>query len=712
MNKPPQAPLAPSPRRVVVLGGPRRVGTALTLAAATMAMVAPLTREAPAAPGDRQQRGGPPESRGTRSASFNGQSYDAGARTVEAVFSSGTRVRRWFGYEELAMEETAIDLTRVARNLCPFLDTHNQYENAASLGTVVSARVENGQLVGTIRFADTDRGRLAEGQVSRGELTGISIGYLVRNWQLAELLENDDEVWRAMSWELLEVSLVSVPADPNAGVRSLSGSEPGTPPITPATGELQEDEDMTLSRNLGGGIAPAAIIAAATTPAPDATRSEQTPAADTTPAADQQRQAPVTVNVASIRSAVQNAGLADDVAFDLIARHETQALTRDALMADIGRRFAERDSSAVTVNRISVTRDAGDTMRRGMEEFLVHRMSPGSQLSDIGRSFRGMSLLRMAEEHLAAAGVSVRGMTPNEIAERALHTTSDFANILGNGLNRRLRAAYEENQPSYRNWARRAPNAPDFRSVDVIQISAMPDLVRTSEAGEFRYGTATDGKVSYAVVTYGRIIGVSRQLLVNDDLRALERMTTGFAGSAARLENRTVYAQITSNPTMPDGLPLFHADHGNLGTGAISSNALGTMRKDMRLQKGLQKEELNLMPAHLLAPATQEQLAYQFTSSQFVPAKATDVNEFRAGGRTAIDPIVEAVLDANSTTAWYGVAANSAVDTVEYCYLEGSEGVQMSSRVGFTVDGVELKASLDFAAGAIDHRGLWKSTGL
>lgn len=707
MTKTPKAPPAPPRPRVGLVTG-ARVGTALSLAAAATLIVAPLTRAEPGAPGDRQERGGPPESRGTRSATFNGQSYDATARTVEAVFSSGSRVRRWFGYEELAMEASAIDLTRVTRNLCPFLDTHNQYENAASLGTISAARVENGQLVGTIKFADTDRGRLAEGQVSRGELTGISIGYLVRTWQLAELLENDDEVWRAMSWELLEVSLVSVPADPNAGVRSLSGTQPGTPVITAAPGEIQEEDDM-LKRNLGGGTAPIA----GTTAAPTTTRSE--PAApdtvDTPVQGEQQRQAPTTVNVAAIRSAVTNAGLGDDVAFDLIGRHETQALTRDALMADIGRRFAERDTPATTVNRISVTRDAGDTMRRGMEDFILHRMSPGSELTELGRGYRGMSLLRMAEEHLGAGGVNVRGMTPNEIAERALHTTSDFANILGNGLNRRLRAAYEENQPSYRSWARRAPNAPDFRSIDVLQISAMPDLVKTSEAGEFRYGTATDGKVSYAVITYGRIIGVSRQLIVNDDLRALERMTTGFAGSASRLENRTVYAQITSNPVMPDGKTLFHADHGNLGSGPISATSLGSMRTGMRLQKGLQGEELNLMPAHLLAPATQEQLAYQYTSSQFVPAKATDVNEFRAGGRTAIDPVVEAVLDANSTTAWYGAAANSSVDTVEYCYLEGSEGVQMSSRVGFTVDGVELKASLDFAAAVIDHRGLWKSTG-
>ncbi|PXA96645.1 peptidase U35, partial [Nostoc sp. 3335mG] len=80
-----------------------------------------------------------------------------------------------------------------------------------------------------------------------------------------------------------------------------------------------------------------------------------------------------------------------------------------------------------------------------------------------------------------------------EIAERALHTTSDFPALMGNAMNRRLRAAYDEHEPTYRRWARRAPNAPNFKSIDVVQLSAMPELLQVNEAGEFRYGTFSDG---------------------------------------------------------------------------------------------------------------------------------------------------------------------------------------------------------------------------
>ena len=76
-------------------------------------------------------------------------------------------------------------------------------------------------------------------------------------------------------------------------------------------------------------------------------------------------------------------------------------------------------------------------------------------------------------------------------------------------------------------------------------------------------------------------------------------------------------------------------------------------------------------------------------------------------------PIVEPRLDAVASvgdTNWYTAADPSSIDTIEYCYLEGQQGVYIETRQGFEVDGVEIKARLDFAAAAIDFRGLQKNT--
>lgn len=655
-----------------------------------------------------------------RALAIRAETFDEAANTVEVTFTTGARGTRFmFSRWELVEEELSTDPTSVRLDRInaggPVLNSHNSWELSDQIGAVVpgTARMENGVGVARLMFSRRDDVAPIVQDIRDGIIRNVSVGYVVHEYQVTER-EGERPIYRGVDWEPYEISFVSMPFDAGAQVRGQQAGQGGFPCI--------------IRRNQ-----PAATE--------NAMEDEQTPAVDDAPTNETRstpvEPAPVAAdNVASdyIRRSCAAAGLGDDVAFELIARRDSTGLNKDQMMAEIGRRFAERDAPVNTVSRVTVTRDSGDVARQALSDAMLLRMSPQISIEEYrpetramvlggarsyddmverAQPFRHMGLLRMAEEYLSIRGVSVRGMSAHEVAERALHTSSDFANLTGNGLNRRLRMSYEENRPSYRMWARRAPNAPDFRAIDVIQMSAMPDLVKTNEAGEFKYGTASDDKVSYALVSYGRIISLSRQLIVNDDLRALDRSVTAFAGSAARTENRLVYQQLTSNPTMPDGVALFAAGHGNLAAAgaAISASTLSAGRAAMRLQKGLQSEELNLMPRYLIVPATQEQAAHQVTSNNVVPTKTTDVNEFREGGRTALMPIVEAVLDANSTTAWYLASGNDQCDTVEYCYLDGMEGPQISSRVGFNVDGVEIKAVLDFAAGVIDHRGLYRNPG-
>lgn len=364
----------------------------------------------------------------------------------------------------------------------------------------------------------------------------------------------------------------------------------------------------------------------------------------------------------------------------------------------------------------------------GMADALAHRMNPRAELSENGRQYRSLSLIEMGREHLTACGLNMRGHDRMRVASEMLtfrstgmHSTSDFANLLANVANKRLRQANEENRATYALWARRAPDAPDFREMKVVQLSGAPDLLQTNEHGEFKYGSMTAGAETYNVVTYGRIVSVSRQALVNDDLRGFDRLVGAFGASARRLENRLVYSQLTANGNMADGGALFNATavstaggHANLSSGggsALQASSLASARTAMRVQKGMQSEELNLAPAYLIGPASLEQTMYQLTSPNYTPATAGAVNEFRAGGRTSLEPVVESLLDANSVTAWYLAANQNSIDTVEYCYLAGADGPIIESESGFELDGISYKCRLDFAAKAIDWRGLHKSVG-
>ena len=439
----------------------------------------------------------------------------------------------------------------------------------------------------------------------------------------------------------------------------------------------------------------------------DQTRSApaaQHPADTVAPVAD------ILARTAQVSELCARHGLAH-LAPDLIRSGADVNAANAAVLEALARNDAAAGGHRNAAPRVETVRDQMQVRLAGIEQAVMHRISPVQALDDNGRQFRGMSLLEIGRDFLESRSVNTRGMSRMELAgsmlsyrSAGMHGTSDFASLFANVASKRLRNSYEENPGTYRVWARRAPNAPDFKSMNVVQLSGAPDLLQVNEAGEFKYGSLSDAGISYAVATYGRIVSMTRQAIVNDDLKAFDRLVTAFGFAAARIENRLAYAQLT-------GATYDGTNSQSDAPSALSETSLGTARTMMRKIKGAQNEELNLTPAYLIVPAALEQTAYKLTSSNYVPATTSAVNEFRTGGRTAVEPVVEPVLDATSSTAWYGVASSSAVDTVEFCYLDGAEGPVIESKAGFEVDGVELKCRLDFAAKAIDNKGLHKSAG-
>jgi len=300
-------------------------------------------------------------------------------------------------------------------------------------------------------------------------------------------------------------------------------------------------------------------------------------------------------------------------------------------------------------------------------------------------------------------------MSRAQLVDRGLHTTSDFPELLTGTGQRVLRLAYGA-LPSSMKRAFRASTAVDFRLKQRLQLGEAPELLKVNEHGEFTSGSMAEAKESYGLATYGRIFGISRQALVNDDLDGFGDMAARLGRAAAEFESQFLVTLITSNPAMGDGTALFHANHGNLGTGggsALSVTALSTARQAMRLQKGLDKKTpIDATPKFLIVPAALETTAEQLLI-QITPAQPASVNPFVG----KLDSIVEPRLDVVSQTAWYLAADPALIDTIEYSYLDSTNGPEVFMQDGFEVDGLQFKVRLDFGAGALDWRGLWKSSG-
>lgn len=601
-------------------------------------------------------------------------SYDAESHTVEAVLATGYRVRRWYGEEELAIREDAIDLLRVALQQVHFLDHHNQYERAAVLGTVIAARIDNGQLIGTIRFHDTEQGRAAEADAAQGHMRGVSVGYRINKLQLVERNDDTDEsVYRAERWELLEVSSVSVPADPTAQVRSLA------PPLN--------SKEITTMETPTTTAAPAAPVPQPRAPADRAQVD------------------------AEIRSLGALSQIGDAFTSDLIAR----GLSVDQARRDILDELHVRSTRGVGTGATGTGRPSGDdpsVIVDRMSEALAHRMQPTAPLSDAARPYANLRLVDCARTLLQSRGERIASWaSPDSILSRALgggHTTSDFPGLLTMTGNRVLLTAYEAAQSPLKLLSRRT-TITDFRAKTSLRLGALGRLEKVNESGEVTHTTRGEAKEAYSLSTFARLFTLTRQALINDDLAAFSDFNVAAGQAAAETEASELCALLTANAgagvTMDDSKALFHTDHGNLaGSGAaIDVTTLSAARLAMRSQVGLAGEPINVTPTYLLTGAALETAAEQVLATLYA-ATVAEANPF--SGRLTL--LVEPRLSGNQ---WLVFADPARAAVLEHAYLTASPGPQIATRDGWEVLGVEFRVLLDFGCGALDWRGAYRNAG-
>jgi len=341
---------------------------------------------------------------------------------------------------------------------------------------------------------------------------------------------------------------------------------------------------------------------------------------------------------------------------------------------------------------------------------------------DGSREFRGMSMIGMARLCLERAGKNVRGLSDAEVAKMVIQpslrlmapSVSDFASVFMDVANRRLLAAYAEAPATWRPWVN-VVNASDFKTMYGISLSEAPDVSLVNELGEYKETTLSDSQESYAVGKYGMIMGLSWEMIVNDDLRAFARLPQLMGASVRRKQADVIYSLLTSNPTMNDNKALFHADRGNLeGTAgnktAPTSDSLSAARTAMRKFKGPKGAVLDIQPRTILVP-----LELETSTEILLRSAALPKAEMSAGvhnpwaGR--LQPIAEPRLSAKSTTGWYLVGDPSQVDTIEVAFLDGREEPEVFEDEKFETDAIRYKVRNVFGAGVMNWRGFYYNPG-
>jgi ATP-dependent protease ClpP protease subunit len=356
---------------------------------------------------------------------------------------------------------------------------------------------------------------------------------------------------------------------------------------------------------------------------------------------------------------------------------------------------------------VATVADAKDKFLIGVSAALNSRA--GIAKDDSGNQFRGYTLYDMARAALEHCGHKVAGLDKMKVVAAAFtHTGSDFPALLANVAEKAMMKGYGEAEETFQLWTTPGTLG-DFKAARRVDLSVFPSLQKVNEGAEYKSASMGDRGETVQLATYGRKFSISRHAIINDDVDAFTKVPQRMGRAAIRTIGDLVYAVLTSNPTMSDGVALFHADHANLMAGA----ALNTPSVEaMRVLVGLQKENgvaLNLRLVNLIVPLALQGTANVVRDSEFEVGASARNNTVPNMVRGTFSVIADARLDAASSTNWYGAASTSLHDTIEVSYLDGIQTPTLEEQQGWDVDGVEFKVRMDAGVKALDYRGLAKN---
>ena len=633
-----------------------------------------------------------------------------------ATLSSDAPVRVWRDLDEVLIHTAeAVDLTRAADGL-PLLWQH---DSRTPIGLVGNLEIADGKLRGEFTFAPNAKAQEVRADVEAGMLRNVSIGYQVHDW-----IEKDGgRLVEVVRWELLEASIVSVPADPTVGInRAAGGAREGAympRPNDPPEGDgdnftaAQEmarrqgiEEGARLERERRNGIEALFIGERWSAPEFQQIRRE---ALDNARTVDWAKDALLRAVGAGV----------EPVAPGSTFTQREHAGTRQAHVEGAGFSGGSFRAGADDLEKFMQGAEAVLLARSGLET--DREKVRAARASELG----GYTLAELAREFCVRKGLSIRGLNRDRIVGVALSSRSagimsnvaaDYPSLLENIAQKALLIGYDEPDETWRMIARPGVLT-DFRQASRTGISEFDDLDLIRDGSEYKAGKFLDRSERMTLATFGKLFRLTRQAIVNDNLDEFSKVPRKMGRAASRMVGDVVYNAFLTNPLMnQDGLALFVAGHNNLvatGNGPPGVAQLSTMKALMGRQRdnNAQVNGLNIRPARVMVPLALEDAARTLQTAEFNPLITATNSASPNIHRGTFETVADARLDAVSAVQWYTAADPNLYDTIEVGFLDGQQEPYIESQEGWTIDGVEFKVRIDCAATALDFRTMVRNNG-
>lgn len=310
-------------------------------------------------------------------------------------------------------------------------------------------------------------------------------------------------------------------------------------------------------------------------------------------------------------------------------------------------------------------------------------------------------------------------------------TLSGWGEIYADNLYIMMMKAYRADgvYNTWRKFVSDVEDVPDFQTRHWARVGGYADLGTVAEQATYpTLTTPTDEEVTYAIAKRGGIDDVTFEAVVGDRFGKIRQIPVAMGRSASRTLYKFVLNLITTdNAAMDyDSVTLYHSDHGNTGTTALSLNGIDVVTRAMRDQTAYNESSEILgarnKPKHLIVPNELEMRAQRIVNpSGGYSIYMLDDTSAAGSGATGIDPesykgkfdvhVYDQLTDA---TDWWMVADPTEVATIVMGFLGGKQEpelfVQDNTTVGnvFTADKISYKVRHIFGGDVLDHRSFYR----
>lgn len=342
---------------------------------------------------------------------------------------------------------------------------------------------------------------------------------------------------------------------------------------------------------------------------------------------------------------------------------------------------------------------------------------------------RGAGLHTLMYEAIRAGGEHVRpGRVDNETIRAAFNadrrliqaaggfSTISLSGILSNVANKSMLAAYTAVESVVATFCAET-DVNDFKEVTRYRLTGNGVFEKVGPDGELKHAGLSEQAYTNKVETYGRMIALTRQMMINDDLGAFLQIPRIIGRMSALKREEATFELLLSNPSN-----FFSVGNKNFISGATTNLSIDSLTQAEQLfldQTDTDGKPILLSPAVLLVPSALKVTAQVLMTETRINETTTadkgkpSANPHAGKWKPVATPYLNSQgFSGSSAKAWYLVANPADVAAIEIAYLRGKRTPTIESgETDFNTLGMQWRGYFDFGVAMQDFRAAVKSKG-